>query len=254
MPPNPLKPPTFWAQLSSLLWIALTNWRWSWRSMLVTGALAPMLSILALSVFARDSGPRALAYVLTGNMVISLMFGTMGHVQNNIVYMRFQGMLDYFATLPVQRALLVLAVMVSFLLLSLPSLVVTLLFGAAYLGVTVHLHPLLLVAIPLCALPLAGIGALVGAWSRTPEEADSINLVITLILAGLGPVVIPPERLQPVWVSLGYLSPATYAASALRQAVLGPVTGRIGLDFAILAAVSALIFGMVLRKLDWRQK
>ena len=40
----------------------------------------------------------------------------------------------------------------------------------------------------------------------------------------------------------------------VRQMVLGPVTGRIALDFAVLAGASILIFGIVLAKLDWRQK
>jgi ABC-2 type transport system permease protein len=252
MPPNSLRPPSPWVQLTSLLFIEMTNWRWSWRSMLVTGTLAPLLSILGLGIFARDSGPQALAYVLTGNLVLSLMFGNMGAVQSHVAFLRFRGSLEYFATLPVRRSILVLAMVLAFTALSAPSLVVTLAAGSAFLQVPLRLHPLLLVVAPLCSLPLAGIGALIGATARTPEVANSLTLVVTLALIGLGPVIIPPDRLPAALLVLGRFSPATYAASALRQAVLGPVTGQVWIDLAVLAGVGALVFWVVGKKLDWR--
>ncbi len=80
----------------------LTNWRWSWRSLLITATLSPLVSVLGLGVFARDSGPDALLYVLTGNVVISLMFGNLGNVESHFAFMRARGVLDYMATLPIR--------------------------------------------------------------------------------------------------------------------------------------------------------
>ena len=54
-------------------------------------------------------------------------------------------------------------------------------------------------------------------------------------------------------VTLGRFSPATYAASALRQALLGPLTGQIVLDLAALAGFTAVVLWLVGRKMDWRQ-
>ena len=68
------------AQLVDLVLIELTNWRWSWRGTLIGGILTPLFTIVALGVFARDGGTEALVYVMTGNMVVSLLFGTMGNV------------------------------------------------------------------------------------------------------------------------------------------------------------------------------
>ena len=125
-----------------LFLIELTNWRWSWRSMVLTATLAPVASILALGMFARDSGREALTYILTGNLVLSLMFGNMDNVQSHFSFMRLNGSLDYFATLPIRRFALILAVMLSFLLLSLPSMVVTLLLGTLYLHVPIAPSPI----------------------------------------------------------------------------------------------------------------
>jgi ABC-2 type transport system permease protein len=241
-------------QLVDLILIELTNWRWSWRSMLITGTLAPLISMLALGVFARDAGRDSLGYVLTGNMVISLMFGNMGNVQSHFVFMRFQGTLDYFATLPIRKCALVLAVVLSFLLLSLPSLVITALGGAWMLHIPVVIHPILFVVVPLCAISLSGVGALIGTRARTRQEGDALGLILTLGMAALGPVVVPPNRLPRMMVMLGKLSPATYAASALRQALLGPITWQLAADLAILTGITLLVYGWVVRSLDWRQR
>jgi ABC-2 type transport system permease protein len=67
-------------------------------------------------------------------------------------------------------------------------------------------------------------------------------------------VLIPPDRLPGIMLILGRLSPATYAASALRQALLGPLTEQIVFDLAVLAGVTMVVFLLVGRKMDWRQK
>jgi len=244
---------TGWDQLVDLFLIELTNWRWCWRSMLITGTLAPVFSILALGIFARDSGPETLVYVLTGNMVISLMFGNMDNVQSHFVFMRFYGALDFYATLPIRKYNLILAIVLSFLLLSAPSLILTMLLGAFILHLPIAFHPLLLLIIPACAISLSGIGAAIGASVRSRYQAGAISLVVTMVMAGLGPVVVPPERLPQPLLWLGWINPATYAASALRQTIVGPITGRLLWDLVALLGSTILIFAVVTQTLDWRQ-
>jgi ABC-2 type transport system permease protein len=41
-------------QLEDLLLIELSNWRWSWRLMVLTGIIAPLLGIIALGTFVHD--------------------------------------------------------------------------------------------------------------------------------------------------------------------------------------------------------
>lgn len=240
-------------QLLDTFLIELTNWRWSWRSMLITGTLTPLLSLTALGFFARDSGPTALTYVLAGNIVMALMFNLMDNVTSHITYMRFRGSLDYFATLPIGKPILIFALVAAFLLLSLPSLLITILLGAWILGISLHPNLLVLLIIPLCALPLSGIGALIGSYARSPEEAGSLTLLLTILLLCTGPVVVPPARLPGFMVILGRFSPATYASSALRQVLLGPVSGELLVDLAVLAGLSVLIFWLVERKMQWRR-
>lgn len=246
------KPLSLPAQFADLFLIQLANWRWSWRGMLVTGMIFPLFSIIALSTFARDAGPRVLSYILTGNVVMSLMFENNNKVCGHFSYMHEMGTLSYFAALPIQRYILILATVLSFLVLSLPALASTIFLGSLLLGIHIAPQPLILLVIPFTAMPLAGIGALIGA-SMPPAEASSFSLIFSLVMVSLGPVIVPPERLPAAMRLLGRLSPATYAASAWRQVLLGPVTGQIVLDLAALAAFSLIVLWLVNHKLDWRQ-
>jgi len=240
-------------QLLDLVLVQLSNWRWTWRSMIILGIVAPLSSMLALGIFARDSSPHALAYVLTGNIVLALMFDIMSKVSSNFSFMRAMGTLNFFATLPIQRYNLIIASVISFLVLSLPSLLITTLLGAFFLRIPLHPNPLILLVIPLAAIPLAGIGAAIGVSARNQEEAGSLTTLLSFVMLGLGPVIIPPDRLPDFMIALGHISPATYAASALRQVLLEPVTWRIALDAAVLAGMAALSLGDATYRMDWRQ-
>lgn len=246
------KRPSFPTQLLDLFLIELTNWRWSWRSMMTLSMIAPMLSMLGLWVFARDNGQTALVYILTGNVVLALMFGTIDKIQSHFMFMRLQGAFDYFATLPIRKLALLLAVVMAFFLLNLPAVLTTLFLGAWLLKIPLAVHPLLLLVLPICAIPMAGIGALIASVARHPAEAGSISTLVTFVFLGLGPVLIPPEQLPNSLLLLGKLSPATYAASALRQTTVGPLTSLIWLDLAVLLVWGTAVFYLVERKMDWR--
>ena len=78
-------------QLVDLFLIELTNWRWSWRSMLITGTLAPIFSTLAMGVFARDSGQQVLAYVLAVEKANSLDSDKVRAALGELKFMSFYG-------------------------------------------------------------------------------------------------------------------------------------------------------------------
>ena len=251
MPHKPLSTPR---QLANLTIIQLSNWRWSWRGTLVTGIAAPLLFVVALGFFARDSGPDALSYVLIGNAVLALMFTLMNRVTSNFAFMRANGALDYFASLPIHKHNLILVIIFAFFLLSLPAVLITIFVGAWILRVPLAPNPLFLPILPLAAVPLAAVGAYIGVRTRTLEDATSIATLLTLVMLGLGPVLIPPDRLPDLLLTLGYLSPATYAASALHQTLLGPITSRLVLDLLVLLLLSIILLWAVARKLQWRER
>jgi ABC-2 type transport system permease protein len=122
------------------------------------------------------------------------------------------------------------------------------------LGISLVVHPLLLIVIPLCALPVSGIGALIGLRARNYPEAGTFNLLLTFALLALGPVVIPPDRLPNFLLVLGRFSPSTDASSALRLVLLGPITSQVAWDTAALLLFKVVSFIVVGRSLQWRRQ
>jgi ABC-2 type transport system permease protein len=243
----------YFTQLSDLFLMQLTNWRWSWPAVLILGIASPIFLILLLSLFTPPDDTEALSYILTGNMVLALLLDGLSKTSNHFVYMRTNGQLEYFATLPIHRSALILATVLAFLLLSLPSVVSTLLLGGLLLNVEFAISPLIVLVIPLIVLSLAGLGALIGLIGRTPDQVGSMSLLATLLLFGFGPVLVPASRLPDFMDVLSLLSPSTYAASALRHVVLGTSEAiPLWLDIAVLAIFSGACLWGVTRLLDWR--
>ena len=243
---------SFPLQLIDLVLIELSNWRWSWRSIVVASAIVPLFGMIGLSIYARDLGPEALNAIFSGSLVMSLMLGNLGAIQSHVVFMRFQGALEYFASLPIHKHALMLAIIIAFFLLTLPALLALLIVGSALLGISLAPHPLLLLVMPLCVLPMSAVGALIGLSVGSPEQGSSLSVLTAFLFAGLGPVLFPAERLPEILQLIGALNPAARAASALRQTLIGPIHEQIALDLAILLGFSLCVSCLVEKKLDWR--
>jgi ABC-2 type transport system permease protein len=139
--------------------------------------------------------------------------------------------------------------------LSLPATFVTLFAGSLILQFPLQIHPLIVVVVPLISLSLCGLGALIGLVTRTPEQAGSLSLVASLFLFGFGPVLIPLERLPAFMQTVSLLSPTTYAASALRQVVLGQADRLpLGVNLLVLSMLTVALLWFINQRLDWREK
>ncbi|MFV0405358.1 MAG: ABC transporter permease [Propioniciclava sp.] len=222
-PDSARRPLTGPRQMLLLFLVQLSNWRWSWPQMLLTGILAPLVTVLTLGFFAQDSGPRALVYATSGSITMALLFETQNRIASNFAFMRETGALEFLASNPVRRESLLLASLLAFSLLALPSVIVLTLLAVLVLDVPLQplwsALPLLLVLV----LPTGGLGALIGNASRSLEQASSISLATTLVLLVLGPVAVPGELLPTPIIWAGYLNPAFYAASLVRGVLLGGI-------------------------------
>lgn len=247
-------PQPFLNQLVSIFIMELMNWRWSWRFTLTIGLIAPLIFTVMIGAMAQTSDPQTVAYWLTGNIILSLMFTNLSRMANRFAFMREVGSLDYFATLPIRRSALVAGVLTSFFLISLPAVIATILFSAYYLDIQFQIHPLLIVVLPLVGMALAGTGAFIGVTARSQDEAITYGQVVSLLLLIIGPVMMPPDRLPRAVELLGWFSPATYGASALRQTLLGPMTPRFWLDIFVLTGITVGFLWLVGHRMDWRQR
>jgi len=184
-------------QVLDLFLFQLTNFRWSWRRTIILGSIVPVLGIVVFSRFITEGDASLLAYVFVGNLVLSILFETIGKVSSRFAYMRVSGILSYLATLPIYRTAVILATVLAFFILSLPAFVATVILGRFILKIHLVLSPWIIVVVPLISVSLSGLGAFIGLTGRTPEEVGSMSTLITFFLYVLGPVLIPFDRLSP---------------------------------------------------------
>ncbi len=244
-----------WLQLSTLCKMEILNWRWSWRPLVITGFVFPVMLVTLLGFLAGDDASQEqLAYILCGNVVVTLIFTNMHRMSSCFAWMKAVGTLDYYATLPIHSYVVVMAVLFSFFVLSLPAILATMAYGFLLLDLPIRMHPLLIIVIPMAALSLAGLGAYIGVASRSLEEAQSFSRLVLAFVVVLGPVLIPPSNLPDVMFYIGRLSPATYGVSALQQTLLGPVSAAVGLDLIVLSGFAVIFLVLVHRKMRWRQE
>ncbi|MFJ6655973.1 ABC transporter permease [Streptomyces sp. NPDC091377] len=242
----------FAGQVWDLFRVQLTNWRWSWPQMVLTGMLAPLVGLAGLGLFARHSGGEAGAYVMTGSVTMAILFETQNKIASNFSFLRNTGAFEFYAALPVRREALVLATLAAFFLLSLPAVLLTVAAGTLLLDVPLRPSPLLPVCLALALLPSAGLGALIGSRSASIEQATSVSLATTLLMLALGPVAVPPALLPETLVWIGHLNPAVHASAALRSALTG--TGEPAGHLTVLAVFSVAAWGLTTVRMRWRAR
>lgn len=248
------KPLPIWTQIYVLWRMEVANWRRSWQIIVLGGIVGALFYIIFVGILMRQAGPEALAYVLSGNVVASLLFATRSFAENRFIFMRTSDTLDYFATLPIWRNGLIVAVVAAALALSIPGLLTVIFVGSRILSLELALHPLLWLVLPLSTLPFAALGALIGTITRSYEESNTVSTAVILTLILLGPVTVPPTMLPEILIILGRFNPAVYTASAFRQLIIGPVTPQLIYDLIAITTFTIATLWFVGRHLEWQQK
>jgi ABC-2 type transport system permease protein len=234
----------------------LANYRWTWRWQLIGGLVAPLSFMFMLHSLLGADGAVAEtgASILAGNLVLSAVFTAMGNTANRFAWLKETEGLDYYATLPIGRAAMVVSVVLAFVTLSLPSMAATVLLGRILFALPLAPHPLALAVLVLTALSLAALGATIGILAPNVETQGVISNLALFLLVFLSPVLVPAERLPGLLQVTSRLLPVSYAVGALRRLLVGTVDAVVLLDLAILAAFAAVALAVAAGRLDWRRR
>jgi len=239
----------FW----SLFLIQLANWRWSWPATVINGLLVPVTAMFFLKSVSGDSNHLNDTFIICGNIVVSLIFTTMYGTSARFSFMRTFGVLDYYATLPVPKVFLVLAVNAGFLVLTLPTALLTIVLGQVFFGLNLIFNPLFFLIVPLASFSLSAVGAFVGVSAVNFDTSNTITGILQFVLLGFSNVLVPEER-APVFMNvIGHFLPSTYAADALRRSLTNSFGSAFWLDigFLLIFDLAAMVF--VARKMEWRR-
>ena len=237
-----------------LLPVTLAEFRSTGAFYLFFSLLFPAGGLFFVVTSGAGTGPDDLRYLAGGALAASLAMGPAVMLCSRLGLAREHREFDYWASLPVSKTSLVLALCTAHLVFSLPGVAAMLVLAGVFLAVPgwglVGVLPLL----PLATVALAGVGAFVGSRAPTGVAGTLLgNLMLTLFLFAsllMTRLDAYPAFLRPVV----YLVPTTYVADAFRHLVGGRTVLPVGVDVAVLAAVAVGTLWFTHRRLDWRSR
>ena len=226
-----------------------TTWSWS----LMFGFLMPLAMVFGLTRIGTGLTDRtSLLYIVTGAAVFAVATEGVATLAQRIGVIKNDGMMLYYASLPISKASFLAAMVLSRLLLIMPGLVTPILAGVFFFGADFTISPVLLLVLPITCLALSAIGMTIGTLIDSMDLIVVITNLLIFVLLLASPVLIPVEALPLPLQMLGYLLPPTYAASALRHALSGDLGAGFLLDLSILSGMAVLGLIASARWIRWR--
>lgn len=242
----------FWLNYVHLTAVIVLEFR-QWLAMVLSLTVILNLGmIFAFSFIAGSRDPALGQYFVSGAAVMSLVTLGIMMVAQDLAQQRRTGAIQYYAALPISKTAYVLAIVTGNGVAALPGVLITVLVGAWLFNLSLAFNPLILVVVPLAAVSLAGLGAVIGLGIKNWRVVGLAAQLTMFFIMFFAPVMIPPDRLPGALQAAGWLLPPTYAARAFRAALAPDVSMELLTDIAILAAFALGSLAIVARTLEWR--
>jgi len=254
-PPYPLPRRSLMAtarQFGCVVWVMLAEYRTNWFYHTFFGTLVPIGLFFFFTFIAPQLDSRRALYLLSGNMATSIVYGPMHLLIVKMGWSRQTQQFDYWATLPVPRLMLILAMVFVYLLFAMPGLVTSYLVGCWLLHLPIANGLTLISVAPLAVISLTGLGAFLGSYAKDGQTASVYAQLVIGVVTFLTPTVVPPEVLPAPMRICGWIMPTTYVAAIFRAALEGRYDSEFVADLLILVGFSVGSLVLVQRKLDWR--
>lgn len=228
-------------RFSVLVWMQLARLRTSWRPYLIVSSAMPLgIAVLLRAIMEPAQVEEFGVQIVAGSAVLAIAMTAVVMLAQRVAWLKENGALDFYATLPVSRTAVIGAVLLSFAVFSLPGTVVVVVSGAALFDLSLAA---LWAAVPVWALgsfALAGLGVAIGFGAPDEQLAGMYSNLAMMAVLFLG--ILPPERI-PAWLDpVRAILPSTYAVNALKPGLVGDLGASLGVDLFVLAVFGALSF------------
>lgn len=220
------------------------DWKWSFLVVL----LNPLGMLFFLYFIFQKNGDYQL-YIITGNMVMSLVTGTMLTLGQELGLLKQIRGFDYYATLPIRKIFLITAFITRSTLTTIPSMLILLLAGRFLLNINIIFHPSLIIVLLLSGYSLSALGGFIGLYSRDVNQASMMTQIIQPIIVYVAPVFIPIEYMPKTINLISYIIPTKYVAQALRASCIGVFDYKSIIILLLFCIVSVILIEF---KMDWR--
>lgn len=238
------------------LWLEqMLEVRTTWYWFVVFGMFMPLSMVFGFARIGSGLTDRtSLIFIISGAAIFSVATEGIVTMAQRVGTMKKEGMLVYYASLPISKVAFIMAIMFSRLIVALPGMLMPILIGPLLYNISLEPSLWILILLPLTALALSAIGMVLGSLINSLELVSVITNVLIFVLLMGAPVFIPVESLPLPMQIIGYLLPPTYAADALRHALDGSTGTAFYLDLAALVIMTLLSFYALARWLRWRLK
>ena len=191
-----------------------------WMMILVQFALCAGL-ILGFGYLIPDISESAALYVTTG--AATQAFTTVGLVMlpQVLSQSKTDGRFEYFLTLPISREAYLLSQMTVVAVVATPGVIFAVALGAWHYGFSLSIDPLVIPAVLLIFLSLAGVGVVMAVLSPHPQLTNAVTQLTIFYVVFFAPVMMPVEQLPGFFQHASVVMPPTYAADAIRGTLTG---------------------------------
>ncbi len=125
--------------------------------------------------------------------------------------------------------------------------------GVFAFGAHVTLNVGLIPFLVLGPMLFAALGMLVGTVTKSPETAGVIGNIVTFPMMFLSGTFFPISTMPQYLQNLAHILPLFYVIEGLNNVmVYGNVTGAL-IDFAVIAVITAVFFGLAVKLFKWRE-
>jgi ABC-2 type transport system permease protein len=221
---------------------------WVWSVVMIS--LFP-LSLMGFLFLFGEPMPERILYIVTGSITsaVTLQGGLV--LGQSIGGMKAYRVFDYYASLPISKLSFIFGLNLNALLLCVPSSLILVTISVLGFGLQI-VNPLLFLAtFALGGFSLAGVGAVIGFYSRSGQIASILTQIANPILVFFAPVYMPADVLPSFLRHTSWFLPTTHVAQLLRAA-FGYPTEQIWQPIVILVGFIFITVLLVQRGLDWR--
>lgn len=219
---------------------------------LVNTVLSPLSFLVVIDFVSKGA---LIGQAIEGGLIMSMfqsgmsLQGDLSHLKNDF---KVQDML---VSSPASPAIYVLGMATSEITYNLPAL------GILVILAGVYIHPGALEAVELTAalllmfLTSITIGFMFATLSSDIVQSFAWSRLLTTIFTAITPVYYPITYIPLPFRYLAYLSPTTYVAEIMQNTVgyLKLGEGSVIIDWAVIAALAAILLVVVSKKARWKE-
>jgi ABC-2 type transport system permease protein len=188
------------------------------------------------------------ASIVAGSTILVVAFVALNLLSQRFGLLRSTRALDYYAAMPISPSAVVLGTAAAYASFTLPGAVVTAVAGTAMYGLPFGQLWVVLPAVLLAAVLLAGSGALLGLGMPRPELATVAGQLGMTAVLFLG--IVPPGQLPNLIRAVRLVVPGTLAVDAIADALRpGTPWADIVVRLAITAGYGAVVLALAGRLL-----